>query len=1001
MKRELSAAQLWACIALPTLGLLPVGAVAQNSFDRLTQYSHSAYRIRDGAIVDAPNAIAQTTDGYLWIGTNSGLTQFDGIQFVTRKDFPSQAGFKSIFSLSPSTDGSLWIGTWTGVIQFRDGKFRDPYSQRIGRVNGIVTRKNGSVWIARTRIRDKGGPLCELKNGSIRCFGEADGLRCRFGQALTSDGEDDLWIGSNPGVCRWSAKSSSLNVPSGTIEGTTVFNVQALSPAVGGGVLIGYSTSHPQLGLHQVIADRLQLAAASASNPGIEVTAVLTDKRGAMWIGTANKGLIHVSHGSADRYTATDGLSSNAVTTLYEDSEGTVWVGTLGGLDSFHPSKVVSITTSERMVSNTIHTVMPEEGGGVLVGGRAGINKIRNGFITEYQSGIPFGSSVNCLMRDHSGTIWAAVDDKLGTISQGVFRPLRTLNRNIRIEKVKNIIETPEQEVWAIGTVRGVQHLFRVTGMSLQEFSTPEPPGRAFAADPKSGFWLQLMSGDIARYQHEKFDLIKRHSYDYDFDDFTVWADGTLWAWGGFGLLHYAHGNWQKLNSDHGLPCDSVYDLVEDKEHSWWLYQSCGIAVIAGAELEAWSSDPRRTVALRLYLDSADGAHGALNELHASAVRSSDGRLWFANTGPLQSIDPEHLPLNSIAPTTRITALVADGAVITEPNHVQLPPLIHNVEIEYAAPSFIDPQKVVYRYRIAGIDRDWQEAGMRRQAFYMNLPPGSYRFEAVARNSDGEWNTKSTAIDFGIRPAFYQTSWFRAALFCAAGLLLLLIVQMRVRFVTTRLQASFRERQSERIRIARDLHDTLLQGVQSLVLRLQAIANTLPEDRQTKSLLEKALDQADKVLVEGRDRVRDLRSADETDTDPAEFIRAIGKDLQEDSTFALHLSVSGEPRDLSTQIKEDVFAIAKEAITNACRHADPKNVWCELKYEFWVFTFTCKDDGRGISPEVLAGGRRNHWGLVGMEERAKKIGGTLNIQSSASAGTVVELSVGRRFAYKG
>ena len=403
----------------------------------------------------------------------------------------------------------------------------------------------------------------------------------------------------------------------------------------------------------------------------------------------------------------------------------------------------------------------------------------------------------------------------------------------------------------------------------------------------------------------------------------------------------------------------------------------------------------------RLY-DRLDGAQPNAPYFN-SAAYSEDGRVWFANGQVVQMVDPSTLPRKALPAPTYIESVIVDRREFTKRGDLELAPRPRDVQIDYTSPTFAIPQKVRFRYRLDSYDSDWHDAGMRRQAFYTDLPPGHYTFRVVAANSDGVWNETPTTLEFSIAPAYYQTNWFRAL--CAMLLLLLAWAgyQVRIRRLHRQFEMTLDARVAERTRIARDLHDTLLQSFHGLLLRFQTAFNLLPDrPAESKQVLASAIDQAAEAITEGRDAVQGLRTSATETNDLAESIRALGEELANESSdgASLRVEVQGTPRALHPIVRDEVFRIAGEALRNAFRHAAAKQIEVELRYDERQLRVRVRDDGKGIDPEVLrAEGREGHFGLRGMRERAKLAGGKLTVWSGLDTGTEVELSIPAPHAY--
>jgi signal transduction histidine kinase len=437
------------------------------------------------------------------------------------------------------------------------------------------------------------------------------------------------------------------------------------------------------------------------------------------------------------------------------------------------------------------------------------------------------------------------------------------------------------------------------------------------------------------------------------------------------------------------------------------LYMRCGLVRITRTEVDAWIADPKHRIGTTVW-DAADGVRlrsSAASEYAPRVAKSADGKLWFVTGEGIQVVDPRHLVVNEIPPPVRIERVTADRKTYDTARELRLPPLVRDLQLEFTALSLAAPEKVRFRYKLEGYDNDWHEAGNRRQAFYTNLPSRSYRFRVIAANNSGVWNEQGDVLEFSIAPAYYQTAWFRAL--CAASGLGLLWAgyQLRVRQLRHRFVMALEARVSERTRIARDLHDTLLQSFHALVLKFQTALNLLPDrPADARRRLEAALEQADDAITEGRNAVQGLRTSTVEQNDLANAIRNLGDELAGESTAAppqgFAVVVEGHSRDLHPIVREEIYKIAAEAVRNAFQHAQARHIDVDIRYDPRHFRLVVRDDGIGIDPTVLAAlGKEGHYGLHGMPERASVIGGRLTVWSEPNIGTEVELRVPARAAY--
>jgi two-component sensor histidine kinase len=526
------------------------------------------------------------------------------------------------------------------------------------------------------------------------------------------------------------------------------------------------------------------------------------------------------------------------------------------------------------------------------------------------------------------------------------------------------------------------------------------PKAKAIAADPRGGIWLGTLTGDLTFFREgisRTFPLKlkgKRWAYQIAVD-----PDGSVIAASDDGLVLLRAGQVQRLGKENGLPCDGVTGFAVDDNRNLWLNTPCGFIEIAASDVQRWWIQPDTIVQARVF-GTLDGALPGATSFNPAA-KSPDGRLWFVNNVVLQMIDPSHLSGGGTVPPVYVEAVVADRKQYKPQEGLQLPPLTRDLQIGYTAPSFLTPQKVTFRYRLDGHDLDWQDAGTRREAFYTELGPGKYRFRVIACDNNGAWNEAGASLDFSVAPAYYQTTWFRLS--CGVAFLGVLggLYQLRLRHLAREFNMRLDERVSERTRIARELHDTLLQNVQGLILKLHAIAKHMPLEEPSRQAIEKALDHADRVLAEGRDRVRNLRATAESLTDLSAAFQRVAEETAPSRAATLRTVVEGDVRELHPMILEESYSIGREALINAMVHSEGLHVEVEITYDARQFRLRIRDDGKGIAPEILEKGRRDgHWGLPGMRERAQKIGGHLEFWSRTGTGTEVGLTVPAAMAYR-
>ena len=434
----------------------------------------------------------------------------------------------------------------------------------------------------------------------------------------------------------------------------------------------------------------------------------------------------------------------------------------------------------------------------------------------------------------------------------------------------------------------------------------------------------------------------------------------------------------------------------------------CGLVRITRTEVDAWIADPKRRIATTVW-DATDGVRvrsNAASEYGPRVTKSADGKLWFLTGEGIQVVDPHRLMVNEMPPPVRIEQVNADDKTYDATNGLRLPPLIRNLAIDYTALSLVAPEKVRFRYKLEGQNRNWHEVVNDRRIQYTNLAPGTYRFRVIAANNSGVWNETGAALDFSIAPAYYQTTSFRVAIVVGCLALLAVAYRLRMRHVARQFNRTLDARVSERTRIARDLHDTLLQSFQGALLRFQSAANvvaTRPDEARQR--LDQALDQAEAAITEGRNAVQGLRASATTVNDLANGIAALGLHVTSERLPGpvplIDVEVDGESRNLNPVVRDEAYQIAGEALRNAVKHAGARHVTVTIHYESRQLRLTVRDDGKGIDAETLARQQVDgHFGLRGMRERAAIVKGRLEVRGVISGGTQIELRVPATIAYR-
>jgi signal transduction histidine kinase/ligand-binding sensor domain-containing protein len=979
-------------------------ARASGPIPDIGEYAHTAWSVQNGFSLGNIYAIAQTPDGYLWLGSEFGLFRFDGTRSVRWLPPPGQHfPNDTVSDLMVAHDGTLWVGTFTGLMTWNGRKLARLRAFDGQHVVSLYEDRKGTVWVG---TFGSPGRLCALRGDRVRwCDPRPD-----FGTgvwALYEDGAGTLWAGAQTGL--WRIRPGPPGIIAEMTPGAIAFSGPiGISQTGNGRLLVAIHNG----GLMQLDGGKLAPYPVRISDSNL----LLRDRDGGLWIGTIERGLIHIHDGKVDTFTQADGLSGNIVLALFQDREGTVWVSTTGGLDRFRELPVSTFSARQGLSSDATTAVLAASDGSVWIGTHDGLTRWDNGKATIYRraEGLP-DDYVQSLFEDHRGEIWVFTDRGLARLRGGRFVAVPGLAG----EEVNSITGGDADDLWLSGQ-RYLWHLRAgrpVERIAWSAFGRHQSASVVLADPQRGGLWLGFWRGGGVSYFHDG--RVRRTYTAADglstgsVTDLRLGGRGALWVATLGGISRLENGRIATLSRKNGLPCNTAMWTLEDYQRSLWAYTACGLVRIPRLELNAWIAHPDRLVSATV-LGPQEGV--GLRNTSASAfgphaVIAVDGTIWFLSGNGVQVLDPRHIVSNRLPPPVRIEQVIADGKLYwsnlsgNPPDRLRLPPRTRDLEIDYAALSLVAPQENRFRYRLDGRDRGWYDAGNRRLAFYTDLPPGKYRFHVIASNNSGVWNEQGASIDFSIAPAFWQTLGFRGACGAAFVALLLFLYWLRARQLVLQFDRTLHARVQERTRIARDLHDTLLQSFQGVLLQFGAALRLLGrEPEKAREVLVDAVDQAAQAIKEGREAVQGLRlSAEESSDLPAAIARLakeVAGEREGSEVPSVRVEVQGAARPLHPIERDETFRIAAEALRNAIHHSQGTQIEVELRYDAGEFRLRVRDDGRGIDPRLLAeGDPAGHFGLRGMRERAALAGGKLTLWSAPNAGMEVELIIPASRAY--
>ena len=994
-----------AILCLVVIFLCPACWAADDE-QPLAQMNHRVWTARDGA----PNfifALAQTTDGVLWLGTDDGLYRFDGLQFVrftgaTGRPFDSNA----IADVEAAPGGGLWVGFQFGGIAFIKDGIVATYSAKDGLPEGsvwkIVTDPSGTVWAAVSSglFLLRGSHWEEIRSDSGRSLQPI---------GLAADSAGTIWV---------QTQEEMLARPAGEIRFRSVAqyalaneyrNANAIAPD--GSMWVGTQSE----GVLRIDAPTNSQPIGTRSLDIGKPQALLFDHSGDLWCFDGGKlerlppdiwksaDLMGKSASQIIGDGSDDNLPIGSPTSnLLEDREGNLWVATSNELHRFSHSNVRVLNLPQ---GTSAQGVVAGDGGAIWVTAlnlpsqEGSLVEISNGAVISRRETGLFASEI----WGPDDSLWLAGPAGLAHLVDG--RLLSTpLPAEARGPRIQAMVRDATGAIWLSIVQRGV---YRWKDGQWTAYGghagLPRAPAIAEASDHTGALWLGYTHARIARVEDSAVRTFTG-SDGIDVGDVTaLYASGThLWAGGDFGLERFDGAHFVPIYAASGDPFRGLTGIVETATGELWVNGGAGIVRVPAAEIVRAIREPTYRVQYELF-DELDGVPGKARPLSPtpSAIEASDGLLWFAVGDSLVSIDPLRLRRNPIAPPVDIWTVRAGDRIYAAPSQVTLPAKTTDMEVDYTAESLTMPERVHFKYRLEGLDQAWQDGADRRQAFFTNLRPGTYTFRVIAANEDGVWNTVGASLPITIQPAFYQTRWFYALCALASFLVLWLLYGMRMRRVRRQVRGRLEERLIERERIARDLHDTLLQGIQGLILRFQVASDRIPRGEPAHDLMERALERADEVLEESRSRVKELRIPLGGEGDLSEALADSAQPLSAAHSVPYSITVTGTQCPLHPIVREETYLIASEAISNAYRHAKASKIEIQLTYGEGSFLLSVRDDGQGVDDGVLsAGGKPEHWGLLGMRERARRIRGQLTIRSDPRTGTDVQLRLPAEMAYQ-
>ena len=1002
----------------------------------LDQYRRKVWHTENGLPQNTVRAILQTNDGYLWLGTEEGLARFNGNDFaVFNSTNTPQIQSNLIQSLLQSGNGDLWIGTTNGLLVYRNHSFLR-FDTKAGLPSAVVyfvhQDPRGRLWISTA------AGLCLLRDD--RCQPVTGPLVVPTEDRLVDAPDGSLWLASGSQLVHLDTNSltrlQTVEVPEGaaittiadtggslllgTADGLESFSAGALIPisipgepkhlevkailrAHDGTLWIG--TSH---GLVRGQAGHYTWVPLQSRDTAPQhIDTLFEDTAGALWIGTS-RGLMRLAQGQLATFRNGDPLAGNPILCHFEDRNGTLWLGTeLDGLTALHLQAFTTYTTANGLADDTVRSVLQDKAGNIWIGTDGGGLNLRtpDGFTALTTRNGLSSNVILSLASSPDGTLWAGTPTGLNRIRNGTVRQFTTSD-GLADDFIRSLCVDANGALW-IGTSHG---LTRYAADKFTSFSTLDGLGSDLIGAMtlrRNGDLVIATSGGLTQLHNGHFhNFTTRDGLPSDIvtaifepEPESSAAEETLWlGTNGSGLTQLRNNTFTSVQSSK-LP-RIIYGLLEDAQHNLWISSRGGLSRVKASDLQAAFANHSNTFNVTAF-DTSDGLH--IGEVsgggHPAAWRMKDGTLWFATSRGVSMTDTIALARPQPPLPTAIEDVLIDGQSV-DPNSSKptsslvLSPGKHRIEFRYVGLNFIAPQKVRYRYKLEGFDRDWIDAGRQRAAFYTNLSPGKYRFRVAASNSDGLWSETEATTALQIRPFLYQTPWFYALLLCLVAAATYLIYRLRVR----RVELVFASVLSERTRIAREIHDTLAQGIVGISVHLEILSRLLPASAdQAREHLDATKGLVRQSLADARSSIWELRSqesASDSEDLPARA-RKMLRQLTSSSTTQADILVTGTYRPLPRPVEDELLRITQEATTNSLRHADCSHIHVELRYAMRLLRLEIRDNGVGfkLNPNSATEGSMGHYGIQGMKERAARIGATFAVSAQNEGGTLVAVDL--------
>ena len=964
------------------LGLLPL-AFGLDPERALPELEHSHWTLADGAPGQI-GAIAQTADGYLWLGSGATLYRFDGVRFV-RYEYPSGYWHGAISALMGDAKGHLWVGSALGGIALIRGDRLQRFGTADGLPGGVVygfaSDSVGGIWAAT-------GEGLARWDGSRWQSGAVFGLTAANVRAIFVARDDTVWASADGKVFRLAQNSKRFEEIAVAVGSIATF---AQSP---NGAL--WIAERDDGSVRPIVAPDGKTIAPSQSGLGVGATGLVFDRTGALWLSTPGEGVHRarphdlLAPGTNEKFTEREGLTADYAMTLFEDRTGMVWVGTSAGLDRFRASPLVRA----ELPSGTYNLALAAGADGSIWIGSSNRPAMRLHDRTVTTAAMP--PPVGVAHTDRDGVVWMGGPAGIWRSANDKLEKFAALPVPASADLRVRMLVHDSDRLW-VGIER--HGLFQYHGAKWVTVAEPtENPVHTIpvigSVDQRGRVWFGYRDNLLVRIDADGTMQRWTAAEGVDIGHVTSIAHGAsrTWIGGLHGIAHLQNDRVVRVRITNREDVRGVHGLIQAENGELWAHANAGLLRFPADSIARAIATPDHAVTAHLIRDiSLLTEDPVMIRPLPTAIADRSGRLWLSTNLGAIWLDSARLEAIASAPVAHLETLVVDGVSYPFDGLATLPARPGRVTFGFTALDTHAPEHVRFRYRLDGYDEDWQQAGTMRQATYTGLAPGEYRIRIAAANGEGPWSEVAAAAAFHVRPAFDQTKTFLVLCSSAAALLLWTLYRIRLRILAARLRFALNERHTERERIARELHDTLLQGFHALQLRFHSVAMAIDSSVPARASLERALDQADEALTQARDRVTQLRTGNINDLPAA--LQTMGQSLACEHGVQFGFRQEGAAGHLGPFVSEEIYLIAREALTNAILHAKPQRVEVLLKQGRRNFQLIVRDDGCGVPDDILVHGvRTGHWGIPGMQERARRIRAQLHIRRRTEGGSEVELN---------